>query len=198
MNFTLDYYNQNAETFAAGTREADMHAAQDRFLALLQPGASVLDFGCGSGRDTRYFLERGLRVTAVDGSRKLCSLASAYTGIEVKQMLFQDLDEVEAYDGIWACASILHLPKAELQSVLIKLSNALKTGGIIYTSFKYGTFEGERRGRYFTDLTEETFLSLTAAIPALTPESIWLTGDVREGRSEEKWLNVMMRKREKK
>lgn len=91
-----------------------------------------------------YFLKSGFDVTATDGSEELCKYASEYTGIQVKQMLFQDLDEVDYYDGIWACSSILHLSKNELRIVMNKMSRALKSGGIIYTSFKYGNFEGER------------------------------------------------------
>ena len=91
---------------------------------------------------------------AIDGSEELCKIASEYTGISVKQMMFHELSGVEKYDGIWACASILHLEKGDLPDVLQKMANALKTGGVIYTSFKYGDFEGERNGRYFTYLTE--------------------------------------------
>ena len=83
---------------------------QDKFLGFLKPGDRVLDFGCGSGRDAKYFLEKGFRVDAVDGAIEFVKLASEYTGIQVKQMLFQDLDAVGIYDGIWACSSILHLP----------------------------------------------------------------------------------------
>ena len=88
----------------------------------------------------------------MDGSKELCRLAAEYTGIKVGQMLFEDLDEKEIYDGIWACSSILHLPKTELTGVIGKMCAALKASGIIYTSFKYGEYEGERNGRYFTDL----------------------------------------------
>ncbi len=123
----------------------------------LSAALSVLDFGCGSGRDAKYFIDKGLEVTATDGSEELCKLASEYAGIPVRCMLFQELDDVERYDGIWACSSILHLPKDELRPVLKKMTKALKPDGIIYTSFKYGDFEGERNGRYFTDFTEESF-----------------------------------------
>ncbi len=157
---TLDYYNQNAKKFITGTISVDFGTIQNRFLDKLHPGAEILDYGCGSGRDTKYFLEQGCKVTAIDGSQELCKLASEYTGIPVKYMLFQDLDEKEAYDGIWACSSILHVPENELRDIIKKMANALRAHGIIYTSFKYGTFEGERNGRYFTDMTEETFAKL--------------------------------------
>ena len=101
---TLDYYNKNAKKFISGTISVDFGIVQNRFLDKLHPGAEILDYGCGSGRDTKYFLEQGYKVTAIDGSQELCKLASEYTGIPVKHMLFQELNEKEAYDGIWACS----------------------------------------------------------------------------------------------
>ena len=194
MNNTINYYNQNAENFIANTQNADMHPTQERFLRLLDANTSILDFGCGSGRDTKYFLEKGYQVTATDGSAELCRLASEFTGIKVKEMLFQELDAINQYDGIWACSSILHLPKKELLPVIQKMCEALKDNGIIYTSFKYGDFEGERNGRYFTDFTEKTFREVVEKIPELTIEEHWITSDVRPGRGEEKWLNLLLRK----
>ena len=157
MDKTLVYYNQNAEMFTQNTINVDFKLIQENFLRMLPACSNILDFGCGSGRDTKYFLSQGHSVTATDGSEELCKLAGKYTGIPVKQMLFQDLDEKDTYDAIWACSSILHLPYRELKPVLKKMAQALKENGIVYTSFKYGTFEGERNGRYFTDMTEETF-----------------------------------------
>ena len=190
----LAYYNLNAENFIENTQNVDMHLAQDRFLHLLNEGAAILDFGCGSGRDTRYFLDKGYRVTATDGSAELCRRASDFTGIEVKEMLFGELDEIDTYDGIWACSSILHLPKSELLLVIRKMCDALKSTGVIYTSFKYGDFEGERNGRYFTDFMEDTFQEFMKGIPELTIEDQWITGDVRLGRGDERWLNLILRK----
>lgn len=195
MSFTLDYYNTNAMNFTAGTKDVEFTAIQDNFLKRLEPGDKILDFGCGSGRDTKYFLDKGFNVTAIDGSEELCKIATEVAGIPVKQMLFQELDEVDVYDGIWACASILHLPYVELKPVLQKISNALKTDGVLYMSFKYGTFEGERNGRYFTNMTEDTFSELLKEIPELSIEEYSITGDVRPGRGEEKWLNVILRKK---
>ena len=194
MDHTIDYYNLNAENFIQSTQNVDMHLAQDKFLHLLNEGAAILDFGCGSGRDTRYFLDKGYQVTATDGSAELCRRASVFTGIEVKEMMFEKLDEIDTYDGIWACSSILHLPKIELLPVICKMCMALKDSGVIYTSFKYSDFEGVRNGRYFTDFTEDSFKEFIAKIPELTIEDYWITDDVRAGRSDEKWLNLILRK----
>ena len=191
---TLQFYEDNAEAFVSGTVNADMHEARQRFMKLLPADALILDFGCGSGRDTKAFLEQGYRVDAVDGSAELCHIASEYAEIPVKRMLFQDLDCKEVYDGIWACSSILHLPRRELVDVLQKISFALKTEGVLYTSFKYGEFEGIRNGRYFIDLTDESFELLMTEIPSLWPVEIWITSDVRPGREDERWLNILLKK----
>lgn len=135
-----------------------------------------------------------MQVDAADGSEELCRLASEYTGILVRQMLFEELDAKAQYDGIWACSSILHLPKDALKDVLKKMIAALKEHGIIYTSFKYGTFEGERNGRFFTDFTEETFREFVSDVDGIKIEESWITGDVRPGRGDERWLNLILRK----
>ena len=194
MGNTIDYYNENAKKFIDGTVAVDFKHIQDTFLDLLPEHATILDFGCGSGRDTKYFLEQGCMIDAMDGSLELSKAASKYTGINVKHMLFQELNEKEKYDGIWACASILHVKKEELPEIIRKMSMAAKANGIIYLSFKYGDFEGERNGRYFTDMTEESMAKLLVDFPEFTVEKQWITGDVRVGRGDERWLNMILRK----
>ena len=136
-----------------------------------------------------------IRWRRIDGSEELCKIASAYTGIPVRQMYFQDLDVREQYDGIWACSSILHLEKTELRSVLKKMADALRPDGWIYTSFKYGECEGMRNGRYFTDFTWNSFQRFIRDTESLSIAESWVTGDVRPGREEEKWLNLLLQKR---
>lgn len=195
MQNTLTYYNQNAAQFYTGTVSVDFTATRQRFLSYIPNPAVILDFGCGSGRDTKAFLEQGYQVEAIDGSEELCKLATQYTGIQVRHMLFQELSTKEKYDGIWACSSILHLPKDELTDAMRKMTTALKPNGIIYTSFKYGTFSGERNGRYFTDMTETAFADFISNIEALQVEEQWISSDVRPGRGEERWLNLILRKK---
>ena len=131
---------------------------------------------------------------ATDGSPEMCRIASEYTGLPVRQMYFEELSSIEEYDGIWACSSILHLPKDELTDVIRKMIFALKSNGTIYTSFKYGNFEGERGERYFTDFTEKTFAQYLEQFPGLRLKEYWVTADVRPGREDEKWLNVILKK----
>lgn len=194
-NKTLTYYNTHARSFTQSTLNVDFTAIQNKFLDKLPAGTFILDFGCGSGRDTRYFLDQGYRVEAIDGSEELCRLAGEYTGIEVKCMLFQELQDTDRYDAVWACSSILHLTYDELITVLEKIARALKDKGLLYTSFKYGTKEGERNGRYFTDMTEEKLTGLLDKVPDFEIEEQWITSDVRPGRGEEKWLNLFLRKK---
>ena len=194
MNSTLKYYNENASTFVSGTQAVDFHDAEDLFLSFLKPGSSILDFGCGSGRDTRYFLEKGYEVTATDGSERLCALASDFCGIPVRKLLFQELEDRDTYDGIWACASILHAGRAEQPDIYRRMIRALKAGGILYTSYKYGRFEGARGERYFTDFDEESFMEFLRDFPELSIEKMWVSADVRPERSSEKWLNIILRK----
>lgn len=192
---TLNYYNNNAIDFVTTTRNVDFTTTQKAFTKYLPSGATILDFGCGSGRDTKYFLDQGFLVDAIDGSSELCKLATEYTDIEVTCMQFHDIDVLNRYNGIWACSSILHLPNDELRIVFSKLAAALKRDGIVYTSFKYGDFEGFRDDRYFIDMTEEKFINLLDEIQVFDMEKIWITSDVRPGRDDEKWLNVIVRKK---
>ncbi|MCR5254470.1 MAG: class I SAM-dependent methyltransferase [Acetatifactor sp.] len=191
---TLSYYNERTKEFFENTVNADVSPQRERFLKYLKNGGDILDFGCGSGRDTKAFLDAGYNVEATDGSVELCKTASKFTGIKVKNKLFQELDDIEKYDGIWACSSILHVSKADLKSIFEKMTRALKKDGVIYTSFKYGDFEGERNGRYFSDFTEKSFKEFMAYQPELSIIDSWITSDVRPGRGDEKWLNLILKK----
>ena len=193
-NDTLAYYDRNAASFAGETQTVGFNEIQDRFLSCLEKGDRILDYGCGSGRDAKYFKDRGYPVTAIDGSKEMCALAAAHTGLDVRCMTFEELDETEAYDGIFACASILHVKKKDLPRVLQKMRDALKKNGVIYVSFKYGEAEGMRDSRWYSDYTEDSFRELIASAGGLAVQSIWISGDVRKGREEQQWLNALLRK----
>lgn len=195
LDKTINYYDTNAKEFVEGTLNVDFKATQDKFINKLLAKGYILDFGCGSGRDTKYFLAKDFNVDAIDGSIELCKIASEYTNIKVRHMYFNELSIVNKYDGIWACSSILHLSLDDLVDVFKRMSKALKDEGIIYTSFKYGDFSGERNGRFFTDMTEDSFAKLIANVDNLKVEEQWITADVRPQRGNEKWLNLILRKK---
>lgn len=151
---TLKYYNENAQLYCEQTLVGNLQENYEKFLNRLPENAYILDFGCGSGRDSKYFMDNGYNVKAIDGSLEMCKLASKYIGKEVVCMRFDELDDINIYDGIWACSSILHIEKEKLSNVLIKMINALKVNGVIYTSFKIGEGYEIKEGKYYNYLTK--------------------------------------------
>lgn len=173
---------------------SDMSALYARFLFWIPTGGYLLDAGCGSGRDARAFLERGYRVAAFDASPTLARLASVYCRLPVRVLRLQEIAWCDSFDGIWACASLLHVPASELPGVLGRLAVALKPGGVLYTSFKYGRGEREQGNRHFTDLDEAGLATLLRAVPCLAEREIWVTADRRPGREAERWLNSLLQR----
>lgn len=151
----LAYYNNNAQTYFDQTINGSLQENYDRFLSHIPKEGYILDFGCGSGRDSKYFLEKGYKVEAIDGSIEMCKLASKYINQNVKCMMFDDLNEENLYDGIWACASIIHVEKENLPDILKKIVKALKTNGVIYTSIKKGSGYQIKEGKYYNHVTLE-------------------------------------------
>ena len=191
---TIQYYDKNAEMFIAGTEHADMSEQRSRFLCYLKPGNRVLDAGCGSGRDALAFLSEGYQADAFDASEEICRIAAARTGIPVKKQRFETLEGEAEYDGIWACASLLHVQKEDLPDVMKRLYRMLKPQGVLYASFKYET-AGEciKEGRYFCNLDEmqcrKLFIDAGFEI-----RELFITADVRTDRGGEKWVNVIGQK----
>ncbi len=192
MDSTIDYYNRNFEQFISDTLGSDMSELYTMFLERISKDARILDLGCGSGRDSDYFLKNGYEVVAMDGSEEFCMIVKERLACEVHHLSFDEIRFENEFDGIWACASLLHLPKSKLPGMFNRLFLALKEGGVLYCSFKYGNFEGERSGRYFTDLTEDTLEEVLRNVPHLKILSTYITRDVREDRKDQLWLNVMM------
>lgn len=192
-NPTLAYYDANAATFVAGTVDACMDGLLDAFCELLPSGARVLDWGCGSGRDSRSMRERGFAVTSTDASAVMCEEALRATGTHVRQEGFLELADVSTYDGIWASASLLHLRRDELPRAFELARRALVPGGVLYCSFKLGGFEGMYHGRWFTFLDEPALRDLLddAGFSVLR---LWTSHDVRPERSSELWLNCLARR----
>lgn len=192
---TIAYYDTHADAFVEGTVGASMRAILERFLAHVPAGGRVLDWGCGSGRDSLAMMQAGYEARPVDASPVMCEAAADLTGLETRCQTFAELAEEGAYDGIWANSSLLHVPSAELPDVLGKAARALKPSGALYCSFKLDDFEGERNGRWFTDMIEERLRAILMQVPELRGHEFWETADVRPGRSEERWLNCLTFKR---
>ena len=152
---TIDFYNKNAKLYFEQTVEGNLKENYDRFLKHISKNAYILDFGCGSGRDSKYFIENGYKVNAIDGSIQMCKLASDYIKQEVEHMKFDDLEDVNVYDAIWACSSILHIEQEKLPNILERMIKALKQNGIIYTAFKKGKGYEIRNGKYYNFMTKE-------------------------------------------
>jgi SAM-dependent methyltransferase len=182
--------------FFGDTVELDMRPIYGRFLPLLPDEAQILDAGCGSGRDAKAFADLGHQVTAFDASPALVALAERHLGQSVQCLRFQDITWQDQFDGIWACASLLHVPAAELPDVMQRLYKALKPRGILYASFKYGSGEREHQGRRFTDLDKPGLAELLRQVPGLEEVETWTTGDLRPGREAERWLNTLLRRKE--
>ncbi len=190
---TIDYYNKHAEEFTASTFEVDMESLYQPFLAELPEGARILDVGCGSGRDTLAFKNKGYQLDAIDYSEELVKKATRLTGIPIKLKSFYEVDDYEAYDGIWACASLLHCERSRLAEVLEKMVQALKPNGVIYISFKYGDSDRDKDGRKFTDLDENQADALLEQFDNVQQIKQWVTLDQRPDR-QEKWLNLLWKK----
>lgn len=194
----MDFYRQHANDYAQATHDVDMRALYARFVPLVPEGGRLLDAGCGAGRDARAFTRMGFRVAAFDASPEMAALAAQHAGIPVAVMSFSE--PVDAcknlggpFDGIWACASLLHVPEARQQLVWAWLWSLLKPGGVVYASYKLGT--GERTdelGRSFTDGDEQRLQNWLEGLPNVSVVDTWLTPDQRTDRPET-WFNALVR-----
>ncbi|WP_303838225.1 bifunctional 2-polyprenyl-6-hydroxyphenol methylase/3-demethylubiquinol 3-O-methyltransferase UbiG [Ruminococcus flavefaciens] len=193
---TIDYYNLNADYFQKSISMANMSAACNHFLSYLSKPAYILDLGCGTGRDSRYFKNRGYSVLPVDASKEMCKIASEMSGVTARLLKFEDLDYNEEFDGVWACASLLHAEREKLPEILRRINKALKPKGVLYMSFKYGKCSEERNGRFFTDMTEDDIPFLCNDNSSFEVLEHYISSDVRPERSNERWLNIIAKKRE--
>ena len=192
LDLNNDYYDQNAQAFFDNTVNVDMSKLYEPFIKLIPCQSCILDAGCGSGRDSLYFLQNGFNVVAFDSSIKIVDLASNYTGLNVLHASFETITFENKFDAIWACASLLHLPKIEINDSLNNLFKALKAGGVLYTSFKYGNKEEVISGRFFNYYDESSFKSLITKFKNVSIIKMWITADVRKERQNEHWLNVLI------
>lgn len=190
---TLAFYEREAEAYASRQR-GSKHLALPEFLARLDPGSHVLDLGCGAGHDALIIKQAGFRITAIDGSAELAAIAKRRLGQPVRVQLFEDLDDLIAFDAVWANASLLHVPKPSLPTIFASIHRALKPAGLFCASFKSGGAEGrDALGRYYNYPSKE---ELAAALPDPGWEILEIgdaTGQGYDG-VVAAWLTVMARK----
>jgi SAM-dependent methyltransferase len=187
---SIDFYDRNAEAFFSGTVSLDVEAIRARFLAFVPVGGRILDAGCGSGRDALAFHRAGYDVRAFDGSHEMVRLAREHTGLPVQLRTFDDLDLGCCFDGIWASASLLHVPRARLPGVTASLVRALRPAGAMYVSMKRGAGDREVDGRLFVDVDEQGLAQLLEGA-SLTIVDAWSSRDVRPDRAGEEWVNAI-------
>lgn len=187
---TIEYYNKYASKIFEDTVDQDMEAIRQEFLERLEEGDTILDLGCGSGRDSLAFYELGYDVTPLDAAEEMCKLAEIHTGLEVLQMAYENMEFNDVFDGVWGCASLVHVPEKELMPVLDRIAEALHHRGTLYLSFKEGDFEGFRGERYFCEYTEEQLRRIFKEQDRFEMVKIWETEDVRRD-SDSQWLNVL-------
>ena len=188
MNETIDYYNQNAEEYFNKTVNVSMQSIYEQFEAYLKPGDKVLDLGCGSGRDSKYFLSRGYEVVSVDGSIEMCRLAGEYLNKEVRNISINELDYVDEFNAVWACASLLHVDMEAINDILHQIKKSFKEKGVLYASWKYGDGVRIDNQKYYADYDEERIKKLFSSA-SLYVHRMWISDDnlVRDS----KWLNVI-------
>ena len=191
---TIDWYSENADAFSRSADSAEMSELYSRFLPYLPEGAHILDAGCGNGRDSLFFKEKGYQVTAFDLSPEMARRASVLIAQDAVVRDFSDVKELQHYEGIWACASLLHVPYAELGQILSQLAHALKENGVLYLSFKKGDGERLKDGRQFTDATKTRIQTIVSEIPILLPLEFWETEDTRPDRAGEVWINALIKR----
>lgn len=190
---TIKFYNENAKKYYEDTKNGDMKNIYGNFLENIKNGGSILDLGCGSGRDSLYFINEGYKVTSVDGSINLALEAEKLTGQRVIVSMFEELHLEEQFNGIWACASLLHVKRENIIDVINRLSLNLKDDGVFYMSFKYGENEFiDEKGRYFNNYTKETFLNMINMCNNLDVIDISVSDDVLGGRNNLKWINALL------
>jgi SAM-dependent methyltransferase len=190
------YYDTHADEVCKNTVGMDMSELYVPFLREIPPGAKILDAGSGSGRDSAFFIRKGYQVLSIDGSSEMVAATSKLTGEPALLMRFDEVAFDADFDGIWACASLLHVARQDLARTLARIVRALKPGGVLYLSFKYGDSERIEGGRFFTNMDEVSFGQLLATQPELESLRVWVIDDFRDDRrGGRRWFNAIVRRR---
>ena len=194
MKQTIEYYERNAPSFIESTIDADVSELYRSFEELLAPGCRILDLGCGSGRDSKYFIEKGYDVVAIDPSLAMCIQTKGVANILVYKMKAEEIQFFDEFDAVWACASLLHVRREDQIKVLKLIADALVTDGVFYGSWKYGDQDRFDSCRYFCDMNEKLLRMTLMKIPVFCVIKVWITQDVRHESAHQRWLNVLLRK----
>lgn len=191
---TIDFYNKNAENYCSKTIGIDLTQIYEKFLKYIPKQGAILDLGCGSGRDSLYFLKNGFDVTSMDASIEMVKLSSKLINQKTIHRKIEDIDFKDKFDGIWACASLLHINKNATVDVYNKLLSALKIEGILYASYKYGINTMVKEERYFNNYDENSFSEMIKNIKSLELIEFWTTLDLRQEGNNQKWLNILLKR----
>jgi 2-polyprenyl-3-methyl-5-hydroxy-6-metoxy-1,4-benzoquinol methylase len=191
---TFSHYETHAASLIENSRLSNHTEWCQPFAALLSPHAHILDAGCGAGYASQYFLQQGYRVTAFDASEPLVQFATQLIQQPVYHLKYEEIDFESQFEGIWACASLLHVPRLHMAQVIHKLAVALKDNGILYANFVYGEKEISRGGILFNDYTEEQFGAVLEAELQLQPLRMWKSLDLPPIRPDREWLHILARK----
>jgi len=194
MADSVKYYDDHGERFVGETFDIDMSSVYQSFLELIPEGGRILDAGCGSGRDALAFSRLGFQVEAFDASRRCAELARELTGLQIQQQRFEEINFDNEFDGIWACASLIHVHRDELEDVLARFHRALRSRGVAYVSFKGGREDTQEGARSFTNFSVSGFRAWVTGLPGWTFFNAWLSEDLRPDRRAELWINGLIRK----
>lgn len=156
---TLEFYATTAEIYTASGKNGTNRFLND-FMKRIPAGAHILELGCGGGRDAEAMIAAGFNLTPTDGTPEIAAQAEKRLGRPVRVMRFDQLESTAEFDAVWASASLLHVPRADLPQILARIHAALRPGGIHFASYKAGGQEGrDSHGRYFNYLSREELLS---------------------------------------
>lgn len=194
VNSTVTFYNKTAQEFYNNTVNVDMSEHYRRFEKYLLPENRILDVGCGSGRDSQYFLGKGYKVDAFDASEEMVKLSTKLTGLSVKHAKFEDVEFDVLFNGLWASAALLHVDRGSIMDVLRRLAAMLYEDGVLFMSFKYGDKVYEKDDRLFNCYDESSFSEMISSIPGLSILELYRTEDVRDERINEYWLSAIVEK----
>jgi SAM-dependent methyltransferase len=189
MDRTIEYYDNNSEEYIGNTINYDLEEIADDFLTHIPNGGIILDAGCGSGRDSLYFTKKGYKCILLDASINMCEYAHELTGCEYQNKYFTDIDEVDAYDGIWASASMLHVPYEQQHIVWKKFYKAVRPTGVIFASYYFGRGSHFDKGRYFYDTNGDDISDIIKQSGQWDNIEVWMSKELRNGR-QQMWTNI--------